>query len=266
MARSRNIKPGFFTNDVLGELPALARLLFAGIWTLCDREGRIEDRPKKIKAEVLPYDECDADTLLQRLHDAGFIQRYQANGTNYIQVCKWAKHQNPHVKEAASIIPAPGEHHASTVQDPGGVPLSPERAGLIPDSLSPDSLKETGAKAPSSAKPTVPCPYQSIVDLYHQHLPGLPRVKLMGEPRKKAIRKVWGWVLSSVKSDGARRATNADGALEWLDGYFARAAKNDFLTGRTPRGAGHENWQCDLDFLLTDKGMKQVIEKTLEAA
>ena len=64
MARSRNIKPGFFANDELAELPALTRLFFIGMWTIADREGRLEDRPKKLKVEVLPYDECDAETML----------------------------------------------------------------------------------------------------------------------------------------------------------------------------------------------------------
>jgi hypothetical protein len=36
--------------------------------------------------------------------------------------------------------------------------------------------------------------------------------------------------------------------------------------GRTGRQGEHANWQCDLDFLLTEKGMKHVIEKTKETA
>jgi hypothetical protein len=47
--------------------------------------------------------------------------------------------------------------------------------------------------------------------------------------------------------------------------YFERAQKNDFLMGRTPRSAEHTNWRCDLDFLLSDKGLVQVIEKTVES-
>lgn len=50
MAGARNIKPGFFTNDVLAACDQLARLLFAGLWTVADRAGRLEDRPKRIKA------------------------------------------------------------------------------------------------------------------------------------------------------------------------------------------------------------------------
>ena len=141
MARSRNIKPGFFTNDELAELPALTRLLFIGLWTLADRDGRLEDRPKKIKAECMPYDDMDADEALSSLCRAGFITRYESDGVRCIQVNNWCKHQNPHVKESASTLPAPCEHHASTGQEPGSPQPEPARAGLIPDSgfLIPDS-------------------------------------------------------------------------------------------------------------------------------
>jgi hypothetical protein len=36
--------------------------------------------------------------------------------------------------------------------------------------------------------------------------------------------------------------------------------------GRGKRSAGHEGWQCDLDFLMSDKGLKAVVEKTEVAA
>lgn len=130
------------------------------------------------------------------------------------------------------------------------------------------SQPRSRAKA-GDPKPTmtvIPCPYAEIVALYHEKLPDLPKVKLMRPSRHGALRKFWGWVLSSTKSGGTRRATTAEEALEWLGNYFARAAENDFLMGRGLRGAKHANWRCDLDFLLTDKGMKHVIEKTEAAA
>src|SRR3990172_5940670 len=104
MARARNIKPGFFTNDSLSELPALTRLHFIGLWTIADRAGRLEDRIKRIKAEVLPYDDCDVDAMLNDLDRLGFIQRYEAGDLRAIQVVTWEKHQNPHIKEAESTI------------------------------------------------------------------------------------------------------------------------------------------------------------------
>lgn len=117
MARSRNIKPGFFTNDELAECHPLGRLLFAGLWTIADKEGRLDDRPKKIKAMLLPFDEADCDALLQQLNDHKFIIRYRVNGECYIQISNWKKHQNPHCKEAASEIPEPLENDKSTGQE-----------------------------------------------------------------------------------------------------------------------------------------------------
>jgi hypothetical protein len=110
------------------------------------------------------------------------------------------------------------------------------------------------------------CNLQAVIDLYHEVLPELPTVRLMTESRKKAIAKQWRFVLTSKKSDGTRRAFDADQAMTWLRDYFSRARDNDFLMGRTGRQGEHANWQCDLDFLLTEKGMKHVIEKTKETA
>lgn len=155
MARSRNIKPGFFTNDVLGELPPLARLLFAGLWTLCDREGRTEDRPKRIKAEILGYDDCSCDELLESLHKAGFILRYESDGVRVIQVLNWNKHQNPHQKESASTINAPCLSGASPVQEQDKQQPPTVRAGLIPSLLIPDSLysdADASAGKPAAGK------------------------------------------------------------------------------------------------------------------
>ena len=151
MARARNIKPSFFSNEDLVELPFETRLLFIGLWTLADRAGRLEDRPKRIKMAIFPADNVDVDGCLDELAQARFIQRYEARGVRCIQVTNFSKHQNPHVNEKPSDLPtpeestqAPEQHGASTVQAPeqhGG-----NRAdSLIPDSLIPDSLSHSAA-------------------------------------------------------------------------------------------------------------------------
>jgi hypothetical protein len=107
MARIRSLKIGFFKNEELAALPYEARLLFEGLWLLADREGRLEDRPRRIKAEVFPYDVIDVEPLLAALHDARFILRYAADGAAYIQVLTFWRHQRPKNDEAVSVIPAP---------------------------------------------------------------------------------------------------------------------------------------------------------------
>lgn len=120
-------------------------------------------------------------------------------------------------------------------------------------------------KEPPSTSKLPLCPHNAVVDLFHEALPELPRVRLMEGKRKTAIKSFWTWVLQSRKSDGTRRAETADQALQWVRGYFKRTRSNDFLMGRTARSEAHSNWKCDLDYLLTERGRKQVIEKTEEA-
>jgi hypothetical protein len=103
----RTIKPGFFQNEELAEMEPLACLLFAGLWCWADREGRLEDRPKRLKNEIFPARACDIDALLDQLAAGGFIERYAVDGARYIQVSAFLVHQNPHYKELPSVIPPP---------------------------------------------------------------------------------------------------------------------------------------------------------------
>lgn len=126
------------------------------------------------------------------------------------------------------------------------------------------SVFQTAADRPVSRMPV--CQYQAVVDLYHELLPELPRCRIETQGRQRAMKRMWTWVLTSTKGDGARRAETSQQALAWFRTYFAHARENDFLMGRTPRTGSHAGWRCDLDFLLSDAGMKQVVEKTEVAA
>lgn len=148
MARARNIKPGFFKNEILGVADPLYSLLFEGLWVLADREGRIEDRPLRIQGEVFPYRPgLDMEGMLNWLQDNGFIRRYAAKGKKCILVLEFVKHQNPHKNESASDLPAP-EEIGTTPEFIG----STRADSLSSDSLNSDSLHSvpdgTGADAP----------------------------------------------------------------------------------------------------------------------
>lgn len=162
MPRARNIKPGFFKNEELVELPFEYRLLFIGLWMLADRAGRMEDRPKRIKMEVFPADDIDIDAGLSALQSSGFVIRYQVGEGRYIQVLNFEKHQSPHIKETASLLPAPDEHDTSTVQAPDKPDTNPpdslNPSSLNPSSLNPDVLNEESKENTSSAAPTDPGP------------------------------------------------------------------------------------------------------------
>lgn len=163
MARARNIKPGFYKNEDLAECTIWARYIFPGLWMLADREGRLEDRPKRIKGELVPFDTIDIEPLLNELAEREFILRYEANGSRYIQILNFERHQNPHHREGPSTIPKPEAYTSCNDQKALGLPESerpesdlergsspafsvPSRADSgFSDSLIPDSGKKPKA-------------------------------------------------------------------------------------------------------------------------
>lgn len=112
----RNIKPGFFKNEELAACQPLARLLFAGLWCWADCNGIVEDRPLKLKAEILPFDNCDCNLLLGELAARGLVVRYTVRGRRYLIMPTFRKHQNLHPKESPiHPQPAPPPSEASNL-------------------------------------------------------------------------------------------------------------------------------------------------------
>ena len=64
MARIRYLKPDFFKDEDIKELPFEARLFYQGLWVQADREGRGEDRPERLRIEIMPYDDVDAEEII----------------------------------------------------------------------------------------------------------------------------------------------------------------------------------------------------------
>jgi hypothetical protein len=147
-----------YKNEDLAECSVWARYIFPGLWMLADREGRLEDRPKRIKGELLPFDAQDVEPLLRELATRGFLVRYQMDGVSYIQISNFLKHQSPHYSEKKSVIKPPAlpetDPHIepSNSEKPQPIKRGPQPPdslipdSLIPDSLIPDSPKTTGQR------------------------------------------------------------------------------------------------------------------------
>jgi hypothetical protein len=155
MARSRNIKPGLFKNEDLAECSIWARYLFPGLWCIADRSGRLEDRPKRIKGELLAFDSVDVEPLLDELAKHGFIARYEVDGQRIIQILTFGKHQNPHFREQPSELPPmPGwqapEPMTEKPEAQGG--SKPSKARGKPEALSPSQPTEASGKPEASPR------------------------------------------------------------------------------------------------------------------
>lgn len=140
--RARNIKPGFFKNEELASCSPICRLLFIGLWCMADREGRLEKRPLRIKAEIFPYENSlDINGELTVLERLGFVRSYVIGTNEYLQVVHFLDHQRPHHTEAKSKLPAISNSSEITVNsrlnNGDGITVS---SPLVNGEYPPDSL------------------------------------------------------------------------------------------------------------------------------
>lgn len=176
MARARNIKPALFKNELLGVADPLLTLLFESLWCLADREGRLEDRPLRIKAETFPYrDGINIEGFLNELQGMGFILRYKVAGQALIQIVNFKKHQTPHNTEKPSELPAPLTEELSLNNEK-------ETQALPPDSLNPPT--DTGLP-PTEAAAAAQDGYPDDFELTWKAYPQRP-----GASKKGAL-KAW---------------------------------------------------------------------------
>lgn len=94
-------------DERLGACSPMARLLCLMLPMASDRRGRLEDRPLKLKALLLPYDTIDVDVLLNELADKALVVRYAAKGKRIIWLPDFWRTQKPHPNESETSLPRP---------------------------------------------------------------------------------------------------------------------------------------------------------------
>lgn len=137
------MKPAFFRHERLQELEtkyATLRpmLVFQGLWTQADREGRFVWQPRQLKLDILPFVDFDMAEGLELLRANGFIERYEVSGRSYGYIPTWHEHQKPHHQEAPSRIPTISEATPKAIRE------SPTaREGSAANSLSSNGIGES---------------------------------------------------------------------------------------------------------------------------
>lgn len=265
MARIRTIKPEFFLHEELYDSEAATglplRLAFAGLWTQADREGRFVWRPRKLKTQILPYDDIDFDLVLDALHRFGFIAKYTVDGEAFGYIPSWSNHQTVNVREPESKIPAPQDDMPSTIPVPyRNIPAQDEnifarvegkgREGKGKEGK--ESVKDADASSSAVADPSAfhvimppdrkpSPPYSDIQTLWNSIAEecGIPQARELTPPRKQAIRSRW--------SDSSWRASYAEA--------MSRIRGSPFLRGNNNRG-----WRADFDWFLKPGSVTKIIE------
>lgn len=116
MARIRSIKPEFWQDELVAGLPMEARLLFIGLISLADDEGRFRANPRFVAAQVFPYDaQVDVVAAMAHLERIGRVQLYEAEGQSFGWIRNFLKHQRID-KPKASPLPSPPLQDESTTR------------------------------------------------------------------------------------------------------------------------------------------------------
>lgn len=106
MARIRTIKPEFWIDETLTECSLGARLLFIALWNFADDQGYVDDKPKRIKAQVFPSDDIDVAPLLDELVERGRLVRYDSPIGPVLHIRNFDRHQRVDKPSKARFDPS----------------------------------------------------------------------------------------------------------------------------------------------------------------
>ena len=137
MARRRMIDPAIWQSEDFSKLSLLARLVFIGMFSLSDDEGKGRAKPVYLKSIIFPYDEdirvADIDKTLSEIGSKMSVTLYSHNGNRYYKFDHWSKWQRVD-KPQPSNFPNP---------DDRTIPESVENdSGMIPEPFLPKGKEE----------------------------------------------------------------------------------------------------------------------------
>lgn len=111
MASRRMIDPAFWQSESLMELDYRQRLLFIGLISNADDQGRLKGNPKLVKALVFPFDDISADEVqadLDELATVECISVYKVGSKTCIQILNWWQYQHPQWAYPSDLPPMQG--------------------------------------------------------------------------------------------------------------------------------------------------------------
>ena len=100
-----------WTDPAVSKMTRDERLLFVGLITLADDEGRLNAMPSQLAGSVFPN---DADVTIKKVRvwrdaiveKAPNVQMYTSDGVDYISLAKWDEYNRP-THMTKSKLPAP---------------------------------------------------------------------------------------------------------------------------------------------------------------
>lgn len=105
MARIRTIKPEFWTDEKIVQLPYEARLFFIGLWNFCDDDGYLMNEPNRLRMQILPNDNVDPTMIIDLLCCAGLLDLCETEDAPVLLVRHFKDHQKVSHSAPSKIKP-----------------------------------------------------------------------------------------------------------------------------------------------------------------
>lgn len=234
MAERRMFAKTIIDSDAFLDMPVTARLLYYDLSMRADDDGFINS-PKKIQRMIGASDD-DLRILITRQFiipfESGVVVIRHWRLHNYIQKDRYKP--TVYVEEKAKLsISDSNVYNMDTECIQNGysldtqVRLGKDRLEIGKDSIGNITYSQPDVDLPAP-KPVVKINFDLYTQEYNRRCYNLPKVKVVTEKRKEAIRKF-----------------NREFTLDQFKEICDLANNNDFLTGKNERG-----WTADFDFLL----------------
>ena len=232
MARKRVISPEIWQSEDFSRLSTLAKLIFIGMFSNADDEGRGRGKAVYLKSIIFPYDEAirvtDIDKALSEISSNMSVIFYTYNENIYYELTNWNKWQKVE-KPQSSIIPAFDEND-ETIQR-----LFDDCSATCRGRVSPKRKEE---KRKEENRKEIEEKRISLVETYNKYCTNLPQCLKTTDKRKKGIDeflKVY--------------------TLEQFEELCKKSNITPFLIGKNDR-----KWKADIDFLLRIDKATSILE------
>lgn len=113
---ARVVHQSIWTSEQFGRLNERQQLLFIGLITIADDQGRFRAYPASLRITIFPFNKRVTDTEirkdLEKMDELGLIYLYEFDGSNYGYFPKWTVHQklrSDRVKDSRIPLPSAGK-------------------------------------------------------------------------------------------------------------------------------------------------------------
>mgnify|MGYP005768193795 FL=1 len=219
------IDPNIWQSEDFSKLSTLGKLVFIGLFSLADDEGRGRSNPVYLKSTLFPYEEgirsADIDKTLSEISSNMSVIFYSCDGSSYYSLYNWNTWQKID-RPTESKIP---EYDEETMQRLFDEHSTNNRRAFAPNRKEDNRIEKENKRI-------------RIKDIYNQNCSNLPQVQKLTEKREKAIDKF---------------------LKEFTEEQFTEICKiansTDFLIGNNDNG-----WKADFDFLMRVDKATNILE------